>query len=40
MDTFEWIPEHPGPVTIEAQAIDRDLNYSEPLSLTMNVFVP
>ncbi|XOV72906.1 MAG: two-component regulator propeller domain-containing protein [Verrucomicrobiota bacterium] len=40
LDTFEWIPEHPGPVTIEAQAIDRDLNYSDPLSLTMNVFVP
>ena len=40
LDTFEWIPLHSGQVTIEAQAIDRDLNYSDPLRLTMNVFVP
>jgi transcriptional regulator with AAA-type ATPase domain/ligand-binding sensor domain-containing protein len=34
---FEWIPEEPGTYTFEVQAIDRDLNYSEPVALNLTV---
>jgi signal transduction histidine kinase/ligand-binding sensor domain-containing protein/CheY-like chemotaxis protein len=39
-DTFEWIPTQPGKVMIEAQSIDRDLNYSDPIQLNFNVILP
>ena len=39
-DTFEWIPRSPGIFNIEAQAIDRDLNYSRSLQLTFSVILP
>ncbi|MDC0325308.1 ATP-binding protein [bacterium] len=39
-DTFEWIPQQPGKVVIEAQSIDRDLNYSDPIQLNFNVVLP
>jgi signal transduction histidine kinase/CheY-like chemotaxis protein len=35
--TFDWVPEKPGTYVFEVQAIDRDLNYSEPASLALNV---
>ena len=39
-DLFEWIPSIPGPFSIEAQAINRDLRYSEPIQLAFTVFLP
>lgn len=38
--SFDWVPEQSGSHTFEVQAIDRDLNYSEPARLIMQVFVP
>jgi len=38
--TFDWTPDEPGDYTFAVQAIDRDLNYSEPASLTLNVVPP
>ncbi len=35
--TFDWVPEKPGTYFFEVQAINRDLNYSEPVSLKLNV---
>lgn len=35
--SFEWIPETPGDYTFEVQAIDRDLNYSEPARQALHV---
>jgi signal transduction histidine kinase/DNA-binding NarL/FixJ family response regulator len=35
--SFDWTPKEPGAYTFEVQAIDRDLNYSEPASLTLQV---
>ena len=35
--TFDWIPEKPGTYTFQVQAIDRDLNYSEPVTLDLTV---
>jgi DNA-binding NtrC family response regulator/ligand-binding sensor domain-containing protein len=35
--TFDWIPENPGTYAFEVQAIDRDLNYSEPAVLSLTV---
>jgi signal transduction histidine kinase/CheY-like chemotaxis protein len=34
---FDWTPEEPGTYVFEVQAINRDLNYSEPASLTLDV---
>jgi hypothetical protein len=34
---FEWTPQKAGAYTVEAQAIDRDLNYSEPAILKLKV---
>ena len=34
---FDWFPEDPGTYIFQVQAIDRDLNYSEPASLTLEV---
>jgi len=34
---FEWMPEKAGVYTFEVQAIDRDLNYSEPVALSLTV---
>ena len=34
---FEWIPEKSGSYTFEVQAIDRDLNYSESVTLSLTV---
>ncbi len=39
-DTFEWIPAQPGEYVIEAQSIDRDLNYSVAIPLSFNVSLP
>ena len=36
-DTFEYIFDEPGVYTFEVQAIDRDLNYSDPASVTLNI---
>jgi len=35
--TFDWIPKKTGRYIFEVQAIDRDLNYSEPASLTLEI---
>ena len=35
--TFDWISEKPGTYIFEVQAIDRDLNYSEPATLSLTV---
>ena len=37
---MEWIPEHSGTYTFEVQAIDQDLNYSEPARLSLSVIPP
>ena len=34
---FEWIPQKAGTYTFEVQAIDRDLNYSKPASVELEV---
>jgi len=38
--TFDWIPEKTGTYTFDVQAIDRDLNYSDPDSITFKVIPP
>jgi serine phosphatase RsbU (regulator of sigma subunit)/ligand-binding sensor domain-containing protein len=38
--TFDWTPEKPGTYTFQVQAIDRDLNYSEPANLALKVVRP
>jgi transcriptional regulator with GAF, ATPase, and Fis domain len=35
--TFDWIPEKPGIYIFEVQAIDRNLNYSEPAMVSLTV---
>ncbi|MBI1925298.1 response regulator, partial [Candidatus Poribacteria bacterium] len=35
--TYDWVPQEAGAYTFEVQAIDRDHNYSEPASLTLQV---
>jgi transcriptional regulator with PAS, ATPase and Fis domain len=35
--TFDWVPEKPGTYIFQVQAIDRDLNYSSPATLILNV---
>ncbi|MBT5058493.1 MAG: response regulator [Gemmatimonadetes bacterium] len=37
---FDWSPEEPGEYTFEVQAIDRDLNYSEPASMRISAVLP
>lgn len=34
---FEWTPQHTGPYRFEVQAIDRDLNYSQPAQVLLEV---
>jgi len=36
-DTFDYVFDKPGTYTFEVQAIDRDLNYSEPASVMLQV---
>jgi len=38
--TFDWTPKKPGTYTFEVQAIDRNLNYSEPDSITLKIVPP
>ncbi|MBI1929416.1 response regulator [Candidatus Poribacteria bacterium] len=38
--TFDWTPKAPGTYIFEVQAIDRDLSYSDPASLTLTVVHP
>jgi DNA-binding NtrC family response regulator len=35
--TFDWTPEKPGTYVFQVQAIDRDLNYSEPATLSLTI---
>jgi two-component system response regulator HydG len=35
--SFDWIPDEAGTYTFAVQAIDRDLNYSEPATLNLTV---
>jgi len=35
--SFDWMPEKPGRYIFEVQAIDRDLNYSEPATVKLEV---
>jgi len=35
--SFDWTPPKPGAYIFEVQALDRDLNYSNPASVTFNV---
>ena len=37
---FEWTPREGGDYTFKVQAIDRDLNYSEPVRFTFHATVP
>jgi len=37
---FDWVPDEPGTYLFEVQAIDRDLNYSEPTRLVLTVIPP
>ena len=37
---FNWIPTEPGHYTFSVQAIDCDLNYSEPVSFGLHVALP
>ncbi|MDA1273878.1 MAG: hypothetical protein O2960_07480 [Verrucomicrobia bacterium] len=37
---FEWTPRQGGTFTFEVQAIDRDLNYSEPARISFRAVVP
>ena len=34
---FQWVPQKAGTYTFEVQAIDRDLNYSEPTAVHLTV---
>ena len=36
-DSFDFTFENPGEYTFEVQSIDRDLNYSEPVSLNLSI---
>jgi signal transduction histidine kinase/DNA-binding NarL/FixJ family response regulator len=38
--TFDWTPKKSGTYVFEVQAIDRDLNYSEPASVTLKIVPP
>ena len=38
--TFDWTPGKPGTYTFEVQAIDRDLNYSEPARVSLKIVSP
>jgi len=38
--TYDWTPKKPGIYIFEVKAIDRDLNYSEPASVTLTVLLP
>ena len=40
LNRYEWVPEKTGSYTFEAQAVDRDLNYSEPLRLELKIIMP
>jgi len=35
--TYDWIPEKPGTYIFQVQAIDRDLNYSEPATVNLTI---
>jgi DNA-binding NtrC family response regulator/ligand-binding sensor domain-containing protein len=35
--SFDWIPEEPGTYIFQVQAIDRDLNYSEPATVNLTI---
>jgi len=37
---FDWTPEQSGNYTFSVIAIDRDLNYSEPASITLTIITP
>ncbi len=37
---FDWTPKERGTFVFEVQAVDRDLNYSEPARLTLHVVPP
>ncbi len=37
---FDWRPQKPGSYLFEVQAIDRDLNYSEPARISLKVVPP
>ncbi len=37
---FEWVPENSGSYIFEVQSIDRDLNYSAPVSASFNIVAP
>ena len=39
-DYFEWVPEKAGNYLFEVQSIDRDLNYSAPVSATFSIIPP
>lgn len=36
----DWTPREPGTYTFAVQAIDRDLNYSEPATVVLSIFAP
>ena len=38
--TYDWTPEKPGTYTFFVQAIDRDVNYSSPASVTLKIVPP
>jgi signal transduction histidine kinase len=38
--TFDWVPERAGWFRFAVQAVDRDLNYSEPAELLLHVVAP
>jgi signal transduction histidine kinase len=38
--SFDWVPAKAGTYSFEVQAIDRDLNYSEPVRVMMQVTLP
>ena len=37
---FDWTPKERGTFVFEVQAVDRDLNYSEPASVTLRIVPP
>ncbi|MBI4660030.1 MAG: hypothetical protein HY735_14415, partial [Verrucomicrobia bacterium] len=37
---YDWTPRKPGTYTFAVQAIDRDLNYSDPATLVLHIFAP
>ena len=38
--SLDWTPQKPGDYIFEVQAIDRDLNYSQPASVTVKIVPP